>query len=147
MTTSTYKTCLLSCPALARVPAKCHAQCCWRAVNWGHLSGELCNPQCLGLGVDGTTDLQLLPGSHNYGVQIFLPFCFHSTKRLHFLEMCRVSEIWMETLGIFILQSKNPEIRGDFDLTVSWSGPKSHWPTSSANYGHGQTGVCSDVGV
>lgn len=39
--------------------------------------------------------------------------------------------------------SDNPEISGFFDLVLR-SGLRSHWPMSSANYGHD---VCVDLGV
>lgn len=63
------------------------------------------SPQHPNPGAEGTTDLQLLLGHHNQAVQISLPLLFHLTERLHILELCRVSEIWVELLGIFILQT------------------------------------------
>lgn len=71
----------------------------------GATSGGQGSPQHPNLGAEGTTDLQLLLGYHNQAVQTSLPLLFHLTERLHILELRRVSEIRVELLGIFILQT------------------------------------------
>lgn len=77
---------------------------------WG-----LCNPQpWTGELIASATDLQLVLRGPNHDVQIFLPFVFYQTERLHLLEMCRVSKIRMETLGIFVLQSKTSRNEQEF---------------------------------
>lgn len=60
------------------------------------------------------------------------------------MQMCRMSKIWTELPGIFILQTIQKSAGFGADLVLR-SAPKSHWLMSSAHYGHGQTDVCADL--